>query len=163
MSNINSKSQNLDEVLRDSIINSHSNSFLMISFSFWCPYRHSYPYSRLRTKHNSAFKWNADCFSCLFTTHGSVAFNNLLFLPRTICGISWIKMILIILLGKDPWQLWIPLKLDQKPLVPHLYHQSNSIGLAWVTPEVGCLDSFVIASLIYSLIFPILYFNGVIL
>lgn len=83
---------------------------------------------RLGTERHSAFKWNTDCFSCLFTTHGSAASHNLLFLPRTIWGISWIKMILIISQWKDPWQLWIPLEPDQRPLVSHLYGQSNSIA-----------------------------------
>lgn len=110
---------------------------------------------RLRTEHHSSFKWNTDCFSCLFTTHGSAASHNLPFLPRTIWGISWIKMILIISQWKDPWQLWIPLELDQRPLVPHLYGQRNSIGPAWVTPEAGSLHSFVIGS--HSTVFQCLF------
>lgn len=89
------------------------------------------------------FKWNTDCFSCLFTTHGSAALRNRLFLPRTIWRISWIKMILIISQWKDPWQLWIPLEADQRPLVPHFYGQSNSVGPAWVTKDTGCLHSSV--------------------
>lgn len=134
----------------DSITHSHFNSFLMISLFFWCP-----PLlpQRLRSEHHSAFKWNTDCFSCLFTTHGSAASHNLLFLPRTIWRISWIKMILIISQWKDPWQLWIPLEPDQRPLVPHLYGQSNSMHewlrrLAVYTP---------LLLLFFPLIFPVLF------
>lgn len=95
----------------------------------------SFPISpqRLSDEYHSSFKWDTDCFSCLFKTHGSAASHNPLFLPRTICVISWIKMILIISQWGDPWQLWIPLESDQRPLASHLYGQSNSSGPAWVT------------------------------
>lgn len=137
-----------------SIIHPHPYSFLMISLFFRRPLLLPH---RLGTGNHSAFKWNTDCFSCLFTTHGSAASYNRLLLPRTIWRISWIKMILIISQWKDPWQLWIPLEPDQRPLVPYLYGQSNSVKPAWATKETGCLHSSVF------IIFPpsslLYYFN----
>lgn len=105
--------------------------------------RHPFPLTSQARACVLPFKRNTDCFSCLFTTHGSAALRNRLFLPRTIWRISWIKMILIISQWKDPWQLWIPLEADQRLLVAHFYGQSNSIGPAWVTKDAGGLHSSV--------------------
>lgn len=86
---------------------------------------------------------------------------NLLFLPRTIWGISWIKIIFIILEWKDPWQLWIPLNPDHSLLASHLYLQNNSIVSAWATPEAGYLHilCYYVFHTLLSLQFFISYYS----